>query len=815
VLGLPVAGRNHRHLEGLIGFFVNSLVLRVDMSGDPSFDAVMARVREVTLEAFEHQDLPFEKLVEELQVERDLSRNPLFQVTFQLINAPTLVRRDAPTDGDITTSTAVPKMERGTAMFDLAFDLIEAGDQLIGRIEYSTDLFDTATVEQFAAHFAELLRNVIAHPEARISTLGCVSERERSQTLDSGLGPVVAYDTTETLHGAVALQAQATPTAVAVVAGDHTLTYRELDQRVNQLANALVACGVQPGDLVGVSVPASAHLVVAVLAVLKAGGAYVPLDPSHPPARLRKMAERIVLALVGPAERDLATSLGAPCLVLDPEWECVAGQARRAPNVAVRGEDLAYVISTSGSTGEPKGVMISHRAAVNHMRWMASSFAFRADDRVLQRTPLGFDASVWEFFVPLQTGATLVVAPPGRATDPAELVELVRRQDITMMQLVPSLLALVLEEPEVADCTSLRAVFSGGEVLSPSVRDRCHAQLGATLHNLYGPTEATIDALSWTCERTDVRPTIPIGRPIANCRAYVLDARFEPVPRGAPGELFLGGAGIAHGYRDRPRETAAQFLPDPFAAGPGARMYATGDIVRQLADGTFVYLGRADDQVKVHGLRVELGDVEAALRPHPGVREVAASVSDAAGGDRRLVAYVVPGTPAPTSDELRRVARESLPDALIPSFFVVVDQLPRTPSGKIDRRALPAPDRAAARDGVAYEAARTPLEQVLVSLWSEVLGAERVGVHDGFFNELGGHSLLATQLVSRVRELFGVPVPLPRVFERPTVAEFAAALIEDAGDEERIVETAELILLVEGLTDEEVEELLARAERAP
>jgi amino acid adenylation domain-containing protein len=811
LVGLPVAGRTHRLVEGMIGFFINSLVLRTDLSGDPTFLELVARVRETTLSAFEHQDLPFEKLVEELHVPRDLGRNPLFQVTFQLINAPTLASGNG--RAAAARPAPVPEVERGTAMFDLAFDLIEAPEGLLGRVEYSTDLFEAATVAGMAHSFEAVLSEVVRDPERPLSELLTSTPDERRR-MEEWNATTVSWDGPQLLHELVAEQAARTPEAVAVVSGDNdTLSYRDLVALARQLARVLRDKGVKPGSLVGVCMERSLELVVALLGVLEAGAAYVPLDPSYPQARLSVMAEGVTVVVAHPHVAPLLAGTGASVVPLDGTWSLLRGRRRSRPASAIAPDDLAYMIYTSGSTGTPKGVMITHRAACNHMRWMGDAYPLSAADRVLQRTPISFDASVWEFFAPLLSGARLVLVPNGGHGDPALLVEAIRRHEVTVLQLVPSLLRLLLDEPGVSECTSLTRVFSGGEPLMPALRDWFAKTLPATLVNLYGPTEATIDALAWTCGRDEEGLSVPIGRPVANCRAHVLDHRLEPVPPGFPGELYLGGDVLARGYLRRPGLTSQRFVPDPFGA-PGGRLYRTGDRVRQAADGRLLYLGRVDRQLKLRGVRIEPGEVEELLRRHDAVRDAAVVVREDVPGDLRLAAYVLVENQSATGEELRAHLASRLPEALVPSYVTVVERFELTPNGKLDYQGLPDPRTSASRSSNLV-APSTALESLLAALWGDVLHVDDVGVEDGFFNELGGHSLLATQLLSRVRDVLDVDIPLQRIFEAPTVASFAASLAQDEATQAQLERTAQLVLLIHSLSESEVDAMLATSEPGP
>jgi amino acid adenylation domain len=636
VVGSPIANRNRAEVEGLIGFFVNSLVLRTSLAGNPSFRVLLGRVREVCLGAYAHQDLPFEKLVAELQPERDLSRNPLFQVTFQLFNVPGAGRPDEP--------SALPLEVKGaTAIFDLRVDMREGAEgALLGRIEYSTDLFGAGTIERLAGHYRRLLEAVADDPDRRLGELPLLTEDER-RLFGEWNQTARFYPRDTTIHTLFEARAGASPEALALIGGQERLSYGELNRRANRLAHHLRARGVGPETLVGVCLERSPGLVVVLLAVLKAGGAYLPLDPAYPPARLAFMLEDAAVPVLVTSQTlsSVLPETGAALVFLDGDGEAIAREPDDDPDSSAGADRLAYVIYTSGSTGQPKGVMIEHGALSNHMLWMQESFPLSPEDRVLQRTPFSFDASVWEFWAPLLAGAQLVVAPPERLQDGPYLADNTAQHGITTLQLVPSLLRLLLEEPGVRQCRSLKRVFCGGEGLPTELAQRFSALLDALLINLYGPTEASIDATTWLCDGRSYRVIVPIGRPIANTRVHILDRSGELVPIGVPGELSIGGDGLARGYLNRPELTAERFLPDPFSPEPGARLYRTGDLARWLVDGTIEFLGRVDQQVKLRGFRVELGEVEAVLAQHPGVRETVVLAREDVPGDKRLVAYVV------------------------------------------------------------------------------------------------------------------------------------------------------------------------------
>ena len=763
VLGSPIASRTRPELEPLIGLLLNSLILRIDLAGDPTFRELLQRVRRVALDAYAHQDLPFERLVDELQPERDLSRNPLFQVTMALHHM-----QDSARPFELET--------RGrTAKFDLRLDFVDSNADLLGVVEYSTDLFDRETIDRMIGHLTRLLDSIVADPDKPISRLALLTEPEREQLLGAWTTTRVGFPSHECLHQLFEAQAARTPSLTAVAFEDFHLTYHELNLKANQLAHYLRELGVGPDVMVGVCMQRSLELVVGLLAVLKAGGAYVPLDPSYPPERLAFMIEDCGAPVLLTQHRLSGRLLGhkGTILSLDVGWLPAHPLPAGDPPNACGPDNLAYVIYTSGSTGAPKGVMVSHAAICNHMHWMQSAFPLDAGDRVLQRTPSSFDASIWEFWAPLLAGACLVMLPPADQQTAADLIQAIRHEQITVIQVVPTMLRLLLDQDEFRACVSLKRVFAGGEALSPDVVKAFRSSHQAILTNLYGPTEAAIDSTYWVCRVDPERPAVSIGRPVANCQAFVLDRRLEPVPIGVPGELYIGGAGLARGYLKRPGLTAGRFIPNPFVPDSGARLYRTGDLARVLPDGNLEFLGRVDQQVKLHGYRIELGEIESVLSEHPAVHSAAAVVREVGPGDRRLVAYVAPhDAPGPSVTELRLFLQQRLPAYMIPSTFVVLESLPLTPSGKVDRRALPSPDAARPDLDGDYVPASTPVEKKLAEIWSQLLGIERIGVHDNFF-ALGGDSILSIQIVSRANQA-GLQLTPTQLFQHQTIAELAA-----------------------------------------
>ncbi|MEU6577526.1 amino acid adenylation domain-containing protein [Streptomyces sp. NPDC046805] len=778
-LGTAVAGRTDEALDDLVGFFVNTLVLRTDLSGDPTFRELLERVKEFDLAALSHGDIPFERLVEELNPERSGAHHPLFQTMLVLQNQESAgIDLPGVTSHDRSRHTGISK-------FDLTFSLTEttrptgpaeladptdpaeqtsavvAAAGIGGYLEYATDLFDAATARALCERFARILTQAVTDPDRCVGDLDPLVPGERERLLRQGRGAEGA-PAAPTVPQAVRAWAARTPEAVAVRDAHTTLTYAELDARADALAQVLREGGVGREDRVALAAPPSADSVVAQLAVLRAGAAYLPVDPQYPPARIRHMLDdaRPALLLTTKGVHADLPACAIPWLALDdPAAVRPAGPLIPAPD-ALHPADPAYVIYTSGSTGRPKGVVTPHGALAGHMAWMARHLAVTQDDRVLARTSTSFDASVWELWLPLMNGAEVCVLPDGANREPRTLVSWMSRYAVTVAQFVPSHLALVLAEAAHATpLPSLRAVLCGGEPLTRALTD-------ATAHRVRGrKTGAPAGA-------GNPPETVAIGRPVDTMRAYVLDSRLRPVPPGVTGELYLSGPNLARGYLDRPGLTAERFVADPFDAA-GARMYRTGDLVRWNRGGLLDYVARADDQVKLRGFRIELGEVEAALLARPGVTAACAVIREDAPGRRHLVAYAVTGAPAPRSTDLRDALAETLPHYMVPGAVVVLDDLPLLPNGKVDRRALPQP--APGPDALAGPVRRTPQEDLLAGIFADILDRPFVGSHDSFF-DLGGHSLLAMRVVSRVRAVLGAEIAVRALFEHPTVAGLARVL---------------------------------------
>ena len=592
----------------------------------------------------------------------------------------------------------------------------------------------------------------------------------------------VAYPADVRLHELFERQVRNTPNAVAVVFNESSLTYGELDARANQLANYLLAMGVTPDSLVGVCAERSLEMVVALYGILKAGAAYVPIEPSNPAERLKFMIEdaapRVLLTQSG--LRDDLPLTAAQVVCLDSEWDSIARYGANAPRVNVQSHNLAYMIYTSGSTGRPKGALNEHRGICNRLFWMQDAYQLGIDDRVLQKTPFSFDVSVWEFFWPLLTGARLIVAEPEGHRDGAYLVDLIQKQTITTLHFVPSMLHAFLLTPNVERCRSLKRVICSGESLSYELQERFFAKLpGVELHNLYGPTEAAVDVTYWACRPHDPSRSVPIGKPIANIQLHILNPQLQPVPIGAAGELHIAGVGVGRGYHRQPELTAEKFIPSPWSRGnSNARLYKTGDLARYRTDGNIEYLGRMDHQVKIRGYRIELGEIEEALGTYPRVGERVVVATESASGDKRLVAYIVPSGTPPTNVELQNHLRRSLPDYMVPSSYVVLNRLPLTSNGKLDRRALPVPTSDRPELENAYVPPQTPEEHALTVIWGALLRLDRVGIHDKFF-ELGGHSLLAAMMFAEIEKTYGKIFPLATLIEAPTISQLAKLLVEE------------------------------------
>ncbi|NTT08107.1 amino acid adenylation domain-containing protein [Pseudomonas aeruginosa] len=741
-VGVPIANRNRAEVEGLIGLFVNTQVLRSVFDGRTSVATLLAGLKDTVLGAQAHQDLPFERLVEAFKVERSLSHSPLFQVMY---NHQPLVADIEALDSVAGLSFGQLDWKSRTTQFDLSLDTYEKGGRLYAALTYATDLFEARTVERMARHWQNLLRGMLENPQASVDSLPMLDAEERYQLLEGWNATAAEYPLQRGVHRLFEEQVERTPMAPALAFGEERLDYAELNRRANRLAHALIERGVGADRLVGVAMERSIEMVVALMAILKAGGAYVPVDPEYPEERQAYMLEDSgVQLLLSQSHLKLPLAQGVQRIDLDQADAWLENHAENNPGIELNGENLAYVIYTSGSTGKPKGAGNRHSALSNRLCWMQQAYGLGVGDTVLQKTPFSFDVSVWEFFWPLMSGARLVVAAPGDHRDPAKLVALINREGVDTLHFVPSMLQAFLQDEDVVSCTSLKRIVCSGEALPADAQQQVFAKLPqAGLYNLYGPTEAAIDVTHWTCVE-EGKDAVPIGRPIANLACYILDGNLEPVPVGVLGELYLAGRGLARGYHQRPGLTAERFVASPFVAGE--RMYRTGDLARYRADGVIEYAGRIDHQVKLRGLRIELGEIEARLLEHPRVREAAVLAVDG----RQLVGYVVlESEGGDWREALAAHLAASLPEYMVPAQWLALERMPLSPNGKLDRKALP---KIEAEDGLGeYVAPASEPERQLAAIWADVLGRERVGVTDNFF-ALGGDSIVSIQVVSRARQ---------------------------------------------------------------
>ncbi|MFP5287403.1 MAG: non-ribosomal peptide synthetase, partial [Thermoanaerobaculia bacterium] len=819
--GTTNANRRLAEIDNMIGMVVNSLVLRGELGGDPTFLELLGRVREMSIETQLYQDMPLERLVQELRPERQVSRNPLFQVMFHFhdanvpdldfagLKATFLVRGNRTAKVDLNV-IVIPRAEQRVGLGSASEEDLHA----ILHWEYNTDLFDAATMEKMIGCYLNLLAAAARNPELRLSELPLLTPEERAAVVAAG-NETAAEIPSRLIHQLVEESAARRPEAVAVSMARESLTYAELNERANRLAHRLRRLGIGPEERVAVCMERSPALVAALLGVLKAGGAYIPLDPGYPADRLAWVLEDSRAAVLV-TESGLVPTLpshGARSLVLD-EVD-LSDESAADPMPLAEAENPAYVIYTSGSTGRPKGVVVRQGAVVSFLASMARRPGVGQDDVLLAVTTVSFDIAVLELFLPLSVGGRVELADRETVVDGTRLVQTIERSGATVMQATPATWRLLLETGWQGR-PGLK-VLCGGEALPPDLARELLGRVGS-LWNVYGPTETTVWSSVHAVAPEDPesgRP-VPLGGPIANTEVYLLD-RFErgaePMPDGIPGELYIGGEDLARGYFGRPDLTAERFVPDPFSGREGARLYRTGDLVRRRPrDGALEFLGRADCPVKIRGFRIELGEVETVLSAYPGIRACVAVVREERPGDRRLVAYLV-SDEVLKPRELRAFLVQRLPEYMVPSDFVTLERLPLTPSGKVDRRALPSPDASArVEDEVAYVAPRTPVEEALAGIWSEVLGVERVGAGDDFFN-LGGHSLSAARVLSRVRSAFGIELPLSLMFDKRTLEGMASSVDEKMASAPKVPALAglaesDLVAQAAALSDAELDALL-------
>ncbi|XWK88454.1 MAG: MupA/Atu3671 family FMN-dependent luciferase-like monooxygenase [Phormidium sp.] len=789
IVGVPTSGRSMNGSDGIVGYCTHILPIRSQLSGNPTFAEYIKQMRGTLLQAYEHQDYPFAQLIDRLNLPRDNSRLPLVSVSFNLephTTPPEVFGLEAS-----LYPQAINFKDR-----DLHLNVTEMAGELLIECDYNTDLFDAGTVERWLSHFQTLLEAVVSDPKQHLRELPLLNSEQQHQILIEWNNTQTDFPTDKCLHQLIEEQVKKTPNAVAVKFENQQLTYQQLNARSNQLAHYLRSLGVGADVLVGICVERSIEMVVGLLGILKAGGAYLPLDPDYPIERSRFMLSDSQVSVLLTQHKFVETlytrSLPqhqARLVCLDTDWQVISQCSQDNPILNVAPENLAYVIYTSGSTGQPKGVMLCHSNICNHTNWMQATFPLTEKDKVLQKTPFGFDASVWEFYAPLVVGGQLIVAQPGGHADPAYLLKLIAQEQVNRVQFVPSLLQMLLEQGGIETCQSLKDIFCGGEVLPVALQESLLSKLNVNLHNLYGPTEACIDSTFWTCQPQIYKQCV-IGRPISNTQVYILDEYCQPVPVGVPGELHIAGAGLGRGYLNRPELTNEKFITNPFDNSVRAGLadnfgnnqtisgqnppllYKTGDLARYLPDGNIEYLGRIDNQVKVRGFRIELGEIEAILSQHPQVQTAAVIVREDIPGNKRIVAYVVAETEGTlTTNELRSHTKAKLPDYMVPSAFVFLEALPLTHNGKIDRKSLPIPE---SRSGIDQNIVhpRTATEETLTIIWQQVLGIKEIGIYDNFF-ELGGDSILSISIISKARQA-GLELSVKQLFTNQTIAELAA-----------------------------------------
>ena len=771
VVGTTAANRERSDIEGLIGFFVNMLALRTDFSGNPRFEDLLGQVREATFKAYVYQGVPFERLVQELQPRRNQSYSPVFQVVFSFQNQPTLVFLSLP-----GLEVAAPQVELTSSQFDLLLDLSEGADGLAGSLQYNPDLFDKATIVRMAKHFRNLLEGIALHPEQRISELPLQSEDERVQSVVEWNQTVADYPREVCIHDLFARVVEEQPNAVAVVFDDEQLSYDELDRRSNQLAHYLRDSGVRPGDLVGICLDHSLEELVGLLGVLKAGAGYVPLDPEHPLQRIAFMVTDCGASTVLTQERfvEILAPCGSKLICVDRDWTSIAEKSNSATGISMPPESIAYVIYTSGSTGEPKGVTVTHRSLVDYAWWAKDVYLQNESHAFALYSSIAFDLTVTSIFVPLITGNKIVIYKWAEKQAPLE--QILNDKRVGVLKLTPSHLALIKDRDNRQ--SSVKRLIVGGENFETDLARQIHESFGGQVEifNEYGPTEATVGCMIYQFDaRHDKRHGVPIGKPAANAQLYVLDKWLQPAAVNVTGELCIGGDGLAQGYLNRPALTAEKFIANPFANAQ--RMYRTGDLSRSLPDGNMEYLGRRDQQVKFHGYRVELNEIQAALKQYPQIRDSIVTIRSDKQGNDAMVAYYVSRQEL-DSAEIRAFLSDRLIGETIPNFFVHLRKLPLTLNGKINHQALPSLEEARERLQRTYTPPRTAQEESVAGIWAEVLSMERVGIHENFFT-LGGHSLLATQIIHRINQSFEIDLPMRVMFDDPTIAGLSL-LIEEA-----------------------------------
>lgn len=766
IVGTGVANRTRPELENLVGFFVNMLAMRSDFSDNLTFINQLEKVRDETLNAFANQEYPFERLVDELQPERSLSAAPIFQITFFLQNIVETASDFCGVDVEYFD------MDYGVSKYDLSLILWEKMNRIIGGFSFNIKLFDKRTIQRLADQFLILLRGIVSNPNTTIKELPLITESEKNIVLKKFNHTKTVCNEEVRLHRLFETQASLHPERVALTFNGESMTYGDLNRRANCLASYLQVHGIKPGMAVGICLERSFEMVISQLAVLKMGAAYVPIDPSYPDERINYMLNESEISILLTQESVVSNlkNINSKKIIIDKEWQTITKYSYENLDVDVSSEDLAYIIFTSGSTGKPKGVMIPHRAVANIILWTIEEYKVTNEDVFLLRSPVSFDVSVWETYTPLVIGGRLVIAQPVLHRDIRYIAREIIEQNVTIIGIVPSILQLLADDELFPKCSSLRCIFCGAETLTRKLVERVKEQLSVKLINVYGPTEAAIDTVIYECLE-ELPNVIPIGRPVYNTEVYVLDSYMQPVPIGVVGELYLGGDNVGLGYINRPDLTAERFIEHPLLSAKGKKLYKTGDLVRFTKDGNLEFFGRADKQVKIHGQRVELDEIDEALRRCPGVYQVVTEI----GVFNRLIAYLVsePGTSLGPK-ELRMEIKKFLPEYMIPDEFVFLNELPLMPNGKVNRKELSKQRNIENKENL-YEAPKTKLEQTIADIWMEVLHIDKVGLNDNFF-EIGGNSLLIMVILSKIRRAINSEISVIDLFQYPTINKLAKHL---------------------------------------
>lgn len=802
ITGTPTAGRNKTEFDKIVGYFINPVAVRGDLTGDPLLSDFLKQIKRKVLGAVANQDIPFQVIVERILNTRDPSRSPVFQTFFGLQGVPKSKEvQELVVPGNKGVRINYGKLElepydlsQQEGQFDLMLEFFEGENKVTGVIKYNTDIFSKERIERMAGHAEVLLKGIIENPNAKISELPFITTKEKEQ-INEWNSTDVKYDTSKLIHEIISANAATEADRTAVEIGDKKLSYKELEEETNKLANYLISKGVKPDTLVGVVMDRSLEMMIALLGIMKSGGAYVPIDPSYPEERVSYMIEdsQVELILTSKELSGKINSGKAEMIILDDSNADYKSADPKFPGVKLDPDNIAYMIYTSGSTGKPKGAMNTHGGILNRLLWMKDYLNVSKDDNIFQKTSFSFDVSVWEFFLPLMYGAKLVFAKPEGQKDTSYLTQEIHDKKITIMHFVPSMLQAFLEDEGIAKCNSLKKVVCSGEELTVNLQNNFFSKFKDTeLHNLYGPTEAAVDVTYWQCDKDSKLNFVPIGKAIANTKIYILDPSLNLLPVGVPGELHIGGVQVARGYLNREELTKEKFIPDPF--NNGGRLYKTGDLVRYMDDGNIEYLGRIDNQIKIRGFRIELGEIEFVLNNYPGIREAVVLAKEIRQGDRRLIAYVVSSNGRDDLlNELRNYLKEKLPEYMVPSQFVFIEHMPLSQNGKADRKALSALEFSRDDLKTEFKEAEKPVEEILANIWKEVLVLDKVGINDNFF-ELGGDSIISIQIIFKANQQ-GLKITPKQIFRFQTIAELASVIETDfRSDAEQGIVTGEIDL---------------------